>query len=80
MLDALRRQHADLAVKRLGKTYAADDDNVYFRGFTENPDIVQVDIGPDGQPSFTVEADDRIDTTEPAGALAAIRTRLNPTQ
>jgi hypothetical protein len=76
LLDALRQQHPDLVVERLGKTHPADDDNVYFLGLGEEVDIVQVDTGPQGQPPFTVESDDRVDTVDPAEAFAAIVTRL----
>ncbi|MFE9694469.1 hypothetical protein [Micromonospora sp. NPDC005806] len=78
LLDALRQQHPDLAVERLGKTHPADDDNVYFLGLGHVANIVQVDTGPDGQPPFVIEAEDRVDASSPAEALAAIQTRLKP--
>ncbi|GAB3186289.1 hypothetical protein FHX75_12676 [Micromonospora palomenae] len=80
LLDTLRQQHPGLWVERLDKTQPGDDNNVYFLGLGQTRDIVQVDTGPDGQAPFTVEADDRVDTTEPGEALAAIRARLNPAQ
>ena len=76
LLDALRRQHPDLVVERLGRTHPGDDDDVYFLGLGRRTTIVQLDTGPGGQPPFTVEADDRVDTSEPAEALAAIHDRL----
>jgi hypothetical protein len=76
LLDDLREQHPHLVVERLDKTHPSDDDNVYFLGIDEL-DTVQVDTGPHGRPPFAIEADDRIDTSEPSEALAAIRARLN---
>ena len=80
VLDELRRQHPDLRAERLGKTHPSDDDNVYFLGVANLQNIVQVDTGPDGQPPFTIEADDRIDTSESAEALAAIQAVLSATR
>lgn len=80
MLDALRQQHPGLVVERLDKTHPGDDDNVYFLGIGQVADIVQVDTGQDGWPPFTIEANDRVDTSDPADALAAIRDRLNSGQ
>jgi hypothetical protein len=78
VLDAVRRAHPDLMVERLGKTHPADDDNVYFLGLTHGRDIVQIDTGSGGQPPFTIEANDRVDTSKPAEALAAIKASLTP--
>jgi hypothetical protein len=72
LLDELRHQHPNLVVERLGKTHPADDDNVYFLRLASG-DIVQVDTGPDGQPPFTIEAENRIDTPQVTEALAAIQ-------
>jgi hypothetical protein len=80
LLDLLHHHHPDLVVERLGKTHPGDDDNVYYLRLGQTADIVQVDTGPHGQPPFTIEADDRVDTTEPTEALAAIQARLNAAQ
>jgi hypothetical protein len=76
VFDHLRQHIPDLLIERLDVTHPADDDNVYFLGLGEVLDIVQVDTGPQGQPPFTVESDDRVDTVDPAEAFAAIETRL----
>jgi hypothetical protein len=78
ILDALRQQYSDIVVERLDKTHPGDDDNVYFLGINQD-DTVQIDTGPRGQPPFTIEAADRVDTSDPAEALATIRARLSPT-
>ena len=77
VLDALRQQHPDLVVERLTTTHPTDDDNVFFFGFGQIHNVVQVDTGPAGQPPFSIEADDRVDTAQPAEALVAIQTRLH---
>lgn len=79
VLDELRRQHPDLWVERLKSTHSGEDD-VYFIGTADLRRIVQVDTGPDGHPPFTIEDDDRADTSGPAEALNAITARLRPTQ
>ncbi|MFB9238454.1 hypothetical protein ACFFWC_23480 [Plantactinospora siamensis] len=78
LLDALRRQHPTLVVERLGKTHPTDDDNVYFLGLGHVANIVQVDTGPNGQPPFLIEAEDRVYASNPTEALTAVQTRLKP--
>jgi len=59
-------------IERLAVTNPVDDDNVYFVGDESAVDRVQVDTGPDGQPPFLIEADDRVVTSEVAEAVATV--------
>jgi 2'-5' RNA ligase len=77
VLDQLRRRHPDLRVERLSPSHPGDDDNVYVVGLAGRDRGVQVHTGPDGQPPYLVEADDRVDTSEPAEVIAAIETGLH---
>lgn len=70
---ALRRQIPNLLIERLRVMHAGDDDNVYFLGTVDLPDLVQIDTAPNGQPPFTVEAAERLDTDDPLRAAAAAR-------
>ncbi|WP_432825684.1 hypothetical protein [Dactylosporangium sp. CA-092794] len=80
ILDELRYRRRDLWVERLQTIQPSDDNNVYFIGTTDLRHVVQIDTGPHGQPPFIIEADDRVHTSEPAGALDAIEARLGPPQ
>jgi hypothetical protein len=53
----LRELFADLQVRRLTVTHAADDDNVWYIRRTMNPDEVQLDSMPGGAPPFLLESD-----------------------
>ena len=78
VLDVVRQHYPALSVQRLAKTHPGDDDNVYFLGIGQIADIVQVDTRENGRPPFIIEADDRVDTSDPSEAVAAIRDRLDP--
>ncbi|MDX3078081.1 hypothetical protein [Streptomyces sp. MI02-7b] len=60
-----------MIIERLAVAHANDDDNVYYLGDAAILDRVQLDTGPDGQPPFLVEADDRVVTSDVAEAVAA---------
>src|SRR6185437_2089091 len=68
----VRRAAPGLIVERLSVTHAGDDDNVYFLGDERGPGRVQVDTSADGQPPFLIEADDRVETSDIAEAIAVI--------
>lgn len=72
LFDDLRRRHPDLLVERLAATHAGDDDNVYFLSDAKGLDRVQLDTGPHGQPPFLIEAEDRLETSEPTTAAVVI--------
>ncbi|MFE1832407.1 hypothetical protein [Streptomyces yangpuensis] len=72
VLGGARRALPGLVVERLQVTRPGDDDNVYFLRVGSGTGYVQVDSGPLGQAPFTVEGVTRTDTSDPAGALAAI--------
>ncbi|MEU4091716.1 hypothetical protein [Streptomyces sp. NPDC026673] len=61
-----------MIIERLAVAHANDDDNVYYLGDAAILDRVQLDTGPDGQPPFLVEADDRVVTSDVAEAVAAV--------
>ena len=66
-----------LIIQRLDVTHPADDDNVYFLGDAEEYNRVQVDTRPDGQPPFLIEGTERLQTSDPAEAIATIIAWLN---
>jgi hypothetical protein len=72
VLAQVRRAVPGLRVERLAGTHAVDDDNVYFLGDELEPDRVQVDTGPSGQPPFVIEAADRCETRDLADAVRTI--------
>jgi hypothetical protein len=73
ILDELRAQVPSLIVERLKMPHPGDDDNVYFIGDSSGLDRVQLDTAPGGQPSFLLEADQRLETTDPTHAATTIR-------
>jgi hypothetical protein len=76
ILDELRVQVPSLIVERLQMPHPGDDDNVYFLGDASGMDRVQLDTAPDGQPPFILEADQRLETTDPTSAATTIHTWL----
>jgi hypothetical protein len=76
ILDELHTQIPGLVVERLQQPHPGDDDNVYFLGIGSDLDRVQVDTAPGGQPPFLIEADQRLQTADPAHATATIHTWL----
>jgi hypothetical protein len=72
VLAGVRRVVPGLIVERLSVTHPGDDDNVYFLGDERGLDQVQVDTVPDGEPPFLIEADDRVETSDIAEAIAVI--------
>jgi hypothetical protein len=76
LLDQLRSRIPKLVVERLQVTHPADDDNVYFIGDEHQRDQIQLDTGPDGQPSFYIENGGRHLTSEVAEAASIIGSYL----
>ncbi len=68
----MRRAIPGLIVERLSVTHPSDDDNVYFLGDGRDLGRIQVDTFPGGQPPFVIEADDRVETSDVAEAIALI--------
>jgi hypothetical protein len=67
VFDDVRRHVPDLLIERLNVAHAPDDDNVYFLGIPARPDLVQINTDADGQPPFTIEADNHQSTSEFTG-------------
>ena len=76
MLYAVRAQVPWLVVQRLTVTHPVDDDNVYFLGDAEDHNRVQVDTSGNGRPPFLIEGAERLETSDPAEAVATIVTWL----
>jgi len=80
LLDRVRETYPHLIAERLEVAHPGDDDNVYFLGDHERGlDRVQLDTGPDGQPQFIIEAEQRHATSDPDEAATLITTWLRAT-
>jgi hypothetical protein len=53
----LKGEFDDLKVERPGKTWDADDDNLWFIKRANCTDVVQLETNPTGDPPFLVESD-----------------------
>ena len=58
---------------RMEVTHAADDDNIYFVSEPRQPDCIQIDTYPGGQPPFFIQSGGRHKTTDTAGAVDRLR-------
>lgn len=76
VLDELRGHVPHLIVEGLQQPHPGDGDNVYFIGDPSGLDRVQLDTAPGAQPTFVLEAQQRLGTTDPTHAATTIRTWL----
>ncbi|MET8784573.1 hypothetical protein [Streptomyces sp. NPDC004589] len=61
-----------LSVERLEAAHPGDDDHVYFLGDRSGMDRVPLDIHPGGRPSFFLEADGRVRTSDVTEAVEVV--------
>lgn len=80
VLASLHAARANLSIQRLRVSHPADDDNLWFIGVAGQPDDVQIDAHPGGQPPFLIEGNDdgqRLSTSDTDEAVATILSWLD---